>query len=114
MQGAIHAEPTQLRARSKLAALAFARGRPELARSLLGFLLNSPKKYSIEGAAESIRLLALTMASPSTRSATDIDGFRLASSTIQKAMMLAPWDKKNMIGLRYISSLSAQSGIEVR
>ena len=110
LQRAIHAEPAQLRPRSKLAELAFAQGRPALAQALLEHLLDSSKIYLSRGAAESLRLLAIAIAASFTGSNSSVDGdeaIRLAHSASQKALMLAPWDRKNMTALYYVLRASA-------
>lgn len=101
LQRAIHAEPAQLRPRIKLAELAFARRRYALAQALLEHLLDSSKAYTLRGTAEALRLLAIATANSSEGSTRD-EGVQLARRAAQKAVVLAPWDKKNTIVLNYV------------
>ncbi|KAL5485002.1 SKI3 [Sanghuangporus weigelae] len=102
VQGAVHTEPSYIGSRKELASLSICQGQPEIAQALLSRLLDSPDVYRIDGAHESLRLLAIA-------SVTSVDKYMTASDArkiAQKAVMLAPWDEKNWLAFAYVRTAS--------
>ncbi|KAL5507335.1 SKI3 [Sanghuangporus vaninii] len=102
VQGAVHTEPSYIGSRKELASLSLCQGQPEIAQALLSRLLDSPDVYRIDGAHESLRLLAIASVTSVNKYMTASDARKVA----QKAVMLAPWDEKNWLAFAYVRSAS--------
>ena len=102
VQGAIHAEPFHVDSRKELASFSMSRGQPEIAQALLSRLLDSPDIYHVDGAHESLRLLAIASVSSAGKFMSISDARKVA----QKAVMLAPWDTRSWLALAYVRTAS--------